>query len=365
MQALLAHTLENRLTGSEMTMKTLNTVLLGFGAVGRGFLALLQARHAYLQERYKLRLNLIGVATARRGSVFCSEGLNLAALSAVADRHLSEYPEQPRLIRGLEPLTMLSRPAVDVVIELTPTTYENNAEPAMSHIRTALAAGKHVITANKGPIALAYPDLVAQAEHRGVFLGYEGTVMGGTPALRMARKTLAGCHISEVRGILNGTTNFILTEMERGTSYAEALRTAQARGYAEADPTNDVEGFDAAGKLIILAHVVFGKALRMTEIDRRGITGLTPEAVQAAQAQGERWKLIAQATLQPDGRVSASVRPTRVPLSDPLASVSGGMNAITYQTDLIGNVTLIGAGAGGEATAYALLSDLIELAEWL
>ncbi len=346
-------------------MKTLNIVLIGFGAVGRGFLALMAKRHAYFQERYKLDLKLIGVATARRGALFCPDGLDWAALSALGDKPLSAYPDQAHLLRDLEPLVMLSRPAVDVVIELTPTTYENNAEPAMSHVRAALAAGKHVITANKGPLALAYPDLIAQAEHRNVFLGYEGTVMGGTPVLRMARKLLAGCQIMAVRGILNGTTNFILTEMERGVSYAEALRTAQARGYAEADPTNDVEGFDAAGKLIILAHVVFGKALRMAEIERRGIAGLTTEDIRAAQAQGERWKLIAEASLSPEGRLSASVRPTRVPLSDPLASVGGGMNALTYQTDLIGAVTLIGAGAGGEATAYALLSDLIELAEGL
>ncbi len=346
-------------------MRTLNIVLLGFGTVGRSFAALLQARQAYLRARCGLHINLIGVATARRGALFCADGLNWAALEAVAARHLSEYPDQAHLIRALEPFTMLSHPAVDVVFELTPTTYENNAEPAMSHIRAALAAGKHVITANKGPIALAYPELVAQAEHHGVFLGYEGTVMGGTPILRMARKGLAGCQIDAVRGILNGTTNFILTEMERGTSYAEALRTAQERGYAEADPTNDVEGFDAAGKLIILVHVIFGKAVRMAEIERQGITHLTPEDIQAARAQGEVWKLVAQAKLSAEGQVSASVRPVRLPLSDPLASVGGGMNALTYQTDLIGPLTLVGAGAGGKATAYALLSDLIELAERL
>jgi homoserine dehydrogenase len=346
-------------------MKTLNVVLIGLGAVGRGFLRLLQARHAYLETHHKLRVNLIGVATARRGALFCSDGLDLAALSAVANGALSDYPNQARLIRDLAPLEMLTRPAVNAVIELTPTSYENNAEPAMSHIRTALAAGKHVITANKGPIALAYPELIAQAEHRNVFLGFEGTVMGGTPVLRLARKGLAGCQIRALRGILNGTTNFILSEMERGKTYAQALHEAQARGYAEADPTNDVEGFDAAGKLIILAHVVFGRAVRMAEIAREGITGLSAEDIEMARANGERWKLIAQATLEDDGQLRASVRPVRLPLSDPLANVGGGMNALTYQTDLIGNVTLIGAGAGGEATAYALLSDLIELAEQL
>jgi homoserine dehydrogenase len=346
-------------------MKTLNVVLIGFGAVGRGFVRLLQARQAYLEARYKLRVNLIGVATARRGALFCSDGLDLATLSAVADGALSDYPSQARLIRDLAPLDMLTRPAVNAVIELTPTSYENNAEPAMSHIRTALASGKHVITANKGPIALAYPELMAQAEHRNVFLGFEGTVMGGTPVLRFARKGLAGCQVHELRGILNGTTNFILTEMERGRTYEQALREAQARGYAEADPTNDVEGFDAAGKLIILAHIVFGKALRMAEIAREGITKLNMAEIEAARASGARWKLIAQATLGDDGQLRAFVRPMRLPLSDPLANVGSGMNALTYQTDLIGAVTLIGAGAGGEATAYALLSDLIELAEWL
>ncbi|PJF36245.1 MAG: homoserine dehydrogenase [Candidatus Thermofonsia Clade 1 bacterium] len=346
-------------------MRTLGIALIGLGAVGRAFIALLQARRAYLAAQYNLDVKLVGVATARRGTLFCPEGLDLAALSAVASAELSAYPDQARLLRTLEPLSLLTRPSVDVVIELTPTVYARDAEPAMSHIRAALAAGKHVITANKGPIALAYPELRAQAAHRGVFLGFEGTVMGGTPALRMARQGLAGCQISAVRGILNGTTNFILSEMESGKSYAEALSEAQARGYAEADPSNDVEGIDAAGKLIILAHVIFGKALRLDEIGREGITRLSQADIQAAQASGERWKLIAQAAIQPDGQVSASVKPMRLPLSDPLAQVGGGMNAITYQTDLIGAVTLIGAGAGGTATAYALLSDLIELAEQL
>jgi len=346
-------------------MKTLNAVLIGFGAVGRSFVRLLQARQVHLEARYKLRVNLIGVATARRGALFCSDGLDLAALSAVASGALRDYPSQARLIRDLAPLVMLARPEVNTVIELTPTSYDNNAEPAMSHIRTALASGKHVITANKGPVALAYPELRAQAEQRNVFFGFEGTVMGGTPVLRLARQGLAGCQIRELRGILNGTTNFILTEMERGRTYEQALREAQARGYAEADPTNDVEGFDAAGKLIILAHVVFGRALRMAEIAREGITKLSMAEIEAARARGERWKLIAQATLADDGQLRASVRPICLPLSDPLANVGNSMNALTYHTDLIGAVTLIGAGAGGDATAYALLSDLIELAERL
>ena len=164
-----------------------------------------------------------------------------------------------------------------------------------------------------------------------------------------------------MRGILNGTSNYILTQMESGLPYADALADAQRLGYAEADPTADVEGFDAAGKLIILANIVLGHKIALADVACEGITKITPDAIESARASGERWKLIAQATIDEQGKLTASVKPERLPLSDPLAGVSGGMNAITYQTDLIGPVTLIGAGAGGKATGFALLSDLLAL----
>src|SRR5262249_35358854 len=179
--------------------------------------------------------------------------------------------------------------------------------------------------------------------------------------LRLARVALQGCIISGARGILNGTTNYILTKMEGGATYGDALAEAQQAGYAEADPTGDVEGFDAAGKVVDLPDTIFSASLGMADVDRKGITELTPTDIEMARAAGERWKLIAQ--IKRDGqRVIASVKPTRLPLSDPLAGVGGATNAITYDTDLLGPITLIGPGAGRRETGFAILSDLIELA---
>jgi homoserine dehydrogenase len=159
---------------------------------------------------------------------------------------------------------------------------------------------------------------------------------------------------------LNGTTNFMLTRMANGGTYAEALQEAQALGYAEADPTGDVEGFDAAGKVIILAAILMGVDLEMKDIDRTGISGITPEDIKSAAARGEKWKLIGSLEKR-DGKLLASVKPTSIPLTHPLAGVDGATNAITYSTDLLGDVTLIGAGAGRLETGFAILGDLLAI----
>ena len=180
--------------------------------------------------------------------------------------------------------------------------------------------------------------------------------MAGTPSLRLALQALAGCEISEARGIINGTTNYILTQMEGGMSYTDALGQAQTLGYAEADPTADVDGWDAAGKALILAAALFGKQLRLSDMEVKGISSISADDVAAASAAGERWKLIAHVT--PKG---ASVQPTRIPIGHPLAGVSGGTNAVTFKTDLLGEITLVGAGAGRKQTGFALLADLLDL----
>jgi homoserine dehydrogenase len=245
------------------------------------------------------------------------------------------------------------------LVELSPTDL-TTGEPATDHIRTALARGMHTITANKGPIALHLAELRRQAADANLYLGFEGTVMSGTPALRLGWSDLAGCEMLELRGIVNGTTNYILTQMEGGMSYVEALAEAQRLGYAEADPTGDVEGYDAAAKAVILANVVMDARLGLADVERAGITTLTRDTIEAARASGERWKLIAR--IWRDGEtVRASVQPTRLPVSHPLAGVGGATNAITFTTDLLGDVTLIGPGAGGAATGFAILSDILAM----
>ncbi|GMA61211.1 hypothetical protein [Alicyclobacillus fastidiosus] len=185
--------------------------------------------------------------------------------------------------------------------------------------------------------------------------------MSGTPTLRMPLLTLPGNDITEIRGILNGTTNYILTSMERGLTYHEALSSAQQLGYAEADPTSDIEGYDAMYKVVILANVVMGVPLQPQHVTCRGIADITPGDIQRATAEGKRWKLVSR-LVKRGTDVLASVAPEMISLDDPLASVSGTTNAITYDCDLIGPVTVMGAGAGRTETGFSLLSDLFDIA---
>jgi homoserine dehydrogenase len=194
-----------------------------------------------------------------------------------------------------------------------------------------------------------------------VHYGFEGVVLAGTPALNLAMYTLAGNKIKGFKGILNGTTNYILTRMEAGMSYDKALKKAQELGYAEADPTGDVEGLDALGKVVILTNVVLGKNIGWEDVERRGITRITADDVKKAKAEGKRWKLIGSAEIQPDGSIKARVWPEKLPFSDPLAGVCEATNALTYYTDELGPVTIVGPGAGRRETGFSLLIDLLNI----
>ncbi len=331
-------------------------VLIGFGVVGQGFAALLRDKAAYLRDSLGLTTRLVGVYTHTRGSLYHADGLDPnALLTIIKAGTLDDYPYMPGLGRSWDALRLIRKGEADVLVEVSPTNLID-AQPALSHIRAALESGMHVITANKGPIALAYDDLRKLAAQKKRHLRFEATVMAGTPSIRLAMQSLAGCTITAARGILNGTTNYILTQMESGKTYAEALAEAQALGYAESDPTADVDGWDAAAKALILAASVFNKRLGLDELHVSGISHLTPEHIWSAGEANERWKLIAEVTLE-GGKVEAM----RLPKSHPLASVSGATNAITYTTDLLGDVTLIGAGAGSQQTGFGILSDLIDL----
>ncbi len=338
--------------------------LIGFGGVNRGLVEILHNKRAYLRQQYGFEGRVTAVVTRSRGAVVAPDGIDLDWLLTTDDLTMGAargYAVRPDGAYDAgnddewNALRIIASAPADVIVEATPTDLQT-AQPALDHCRAAIAAGRHLVLANKGPIALAYRELRQAAQARGVLLRFEATVMAGTPSLRLGMQALAGCTITSARGILNGTTNFMLTQMETGTPYAEVLADAQRLGYAEADPTDDVDGWDAAGKGIILAAALFDSALTLDAMDVRGIRSLTPADIESARAAGERWKLIVEVT--PDG---GRVAPTRLPLSHPLAGVSGAMNAVTYATDLMGEITLIGAGAGRMQTGFALLSDLLEL----
>jgi homoserine dehydrogenase len=338
-------------------MKSSRLMIVGFGNVGQGFVQILLDHEEFLKEQFNVGFNVVAVNDIRFGSLFDPNGLSLPALLEAGQK--GDLNSVPATHYGWSVDDLLAHSSADTLIE-TSYTDLRTGEPALSYIRRALMTGMHVVTTNKGPIALSFPELKALAAEHQVRIGYEGTVMSGTPTIALGQNLLAAARIHRIQGILNGTTNFILTRMEDGGSYAEALAEAQALGYAEADPTGDVEGFDAAGKVVILSNILMGSNLTMADVDRQGITHLTPQDIQQAEQRGERWKLIG--TLEKvAGQVKASVRPTALPSDHPLANVKGALNAVTYTTELLGDITLIGAGAGRVQTGYALLNDLLAI----
>ncbi|MCP3030927.1 homoserine dehydrogenase [Halobacillus sp. A1] len=338
---------------------TTNIAFIGFGGVGQALAEILLEREQSLQKQYGLDTKIVAVADMKKGSVYHPDGLDVKELIACVREKgsLEAYDGGASITKGLSSIDTIIQSNADVIVEVTFTDVKTG-EPAITHCRTAFEHGKSVVTTNKGPVALAYRELAEMADQNDVYFGFEGTVMSGTPALRMPMETLAGNTITEIRGILNGTTNYILTEMEKGQSYEEALKKAQQLGYAEADPTSDVEGYDARYKAAILSNYIMGIPLAHTDVECKGISGITLNQVQSALKEGKRWKLLASIK-QENGKVSASVKPECIESNDPLASVSGATNAILYECDLSGPILLTGAGAGLKETGFSLLIDLI------
>ena len=340
-------------------MQTYRLALIGFGTVGQGLAQILRDEVDQLATKLDLAVSIVAVTDSRYGSLYDPNGLNPSALlTAVTENEsIADLRAQSH---GWDAQRTIAEASADIVIELSFTDLQTG-EPATSHIRQALSLGRHVITTNKGPVALHFAELDALARQYGVGFELEGTVMSGTPVLRMGREALGAAGIERVAGILNGTSNFILTEMEEGATYAEALKTAQNRGFAEADPTGDVDGHDAAAKLVILAHRLLGVPMRLEQVEREGIRDFSPEAVADARVAGQRWKLLAQLESH-DGELRAQVRPERISSDHPLAGVMGATNAIVISTRLLGDITVVGPGAGRLETAYAIVEDIAAIA---
>jgi len=333
-------------------------LFVGFGTVAQGLSELLIEKKDELERRFGLDWKVTGVVDTLKGSAYHPDGLDLAEIMAmVADgRSVSDSA-----IGGCDwdALKMIEQAEADAMIEVTYTDIKTG-QPATDHIRAALGRGWHVTTTNKGPLALFSNELLELAAKKKAKFLYEGTVMAGTPLLNLIRENLAGSAISEMKGILNGTTNYILTQMEAGMDYAAALRQAQDLGYAEAVPDADVLGWDALAKVTILANVIFGASLAPDDSPCTGITEITPDQIAAAAADGKRYKLIGHVWRE-GGKVQASVAPQLVDLDHPLAGVGGATNAMTVSTDTLGDVTIVGPGAGRRETGFSLLNDLITI----
>jgi homoserine dehydrogenase len=338
-------------------MREYKLALIGFGNVGQGFTQILGERGEALARQFGAHFTIVAVSDLLLGSVYSPWGLKpVELLKAAREGSLESVTGEHHNWDALE---TIQESNANTVLELSYTDLKSG-QPAISHVEMALKMGKHVVTTNKGPIALRYNELLELARLHEVEIGVEGTVMSGTPVIHLGMEFLSAAGIHKVQGIFNGTTNYILTQMSKGIEYIEALKQAQVLGFAEADPTSDVEGYDAAGKVVILANLIMDTPLVLGDVARQGITQLTLDSIREANQVGECWKLIGMVEKN-NGSVHASVRPTRLPLSHPLASVNGATNAITYSTSVLGDITLIGPGAGRMETGYALLEDLLAI----
>ncbi|MBC8322905.1 MAG: homoserine dehydrogenase [Candidatus Marinimicrobia bacterium] len=340
--------------------------LIGFGTVGQGLCEILLSKENELKTNYNFEGNIVAVSDPLKGSVYCSEGLDIQQLLelVLANKSLEEYScnkDCDGCQKGWDAITTIKNSNADSICELAYTDVKTG-EPAITHCKTAFEYGKNIVTSNKGPGALMYNELKEMAEKNNVAFKIEGTVVSGTPVINLAEGPLAGCSISSIKGILNGTTNYILSEMEAGKSYDEVLQTAQDLGYAEADPTGDVEGFDAMAKVIILANVLMGGNISANDVEREGITKITADMIDEAKSKNARWKLIGLIEKTNSG-IRASVKPEMISMTHPLAGIMGATNALTFSTDLMGDITIVGAGAGKIETGFSILTDLLKIDE--
>ena len=326
-------------------------ILCGFGIVGQSLARLFDSRADDLYAKYGLKPRVIGVFDSKGGATSMS-GLNLERLVKIKKKYgtVKNYSKTNNDITGIE---MIKNLDADVLIETTASNY-NDAEPGMTHITTAMKKKMHVISVNKGPLALAFPSLMELAVYNQVMLRFSGTVGGGTPILDYAKNSLKGEQITSFAGILNGTTNYILTNMANGMTFDAALDDARGKGYVEADETLDLDGLDAAAKLVILANWVMGMKVTMPDINCTGIRNVTINTIKNAAKNRSAIKLIASCERE------LTVAPKSVPVDDPLC-VNGTLNAIAFTSEHSGTQTIIGKGAGGMETASAILRDLLDI----
>ena len=335
--------------------------LIGFGHVGRRFARLIEERRDWLSLDYDLDCRIVGIATRHHGAIFRNTGLDAVAMAVkVEGGHPIADPEC-EAGDSFDVIQRLSHSNAPLKVVIETTTLDIQAgQPAVDHVRAALQAGCHVTTANKGPAAFAYEELSALADDRGRSFLFEGAVMDGVPVFNLVRETLPAVQITGFRGVVNSTTNHILSALEDGESFDAALERMQALGIAEADPSLDVDGWDAAAKTAALANVLMRARMTPQAVDREGIGPGTARLAMAAKARGARVRLVASARTTADGVLTA-VRPVELPETDLLAGLRGMANALVLQTDLLGEIAICQMSGSLTQTAYALVSDLITI----
>ena len=331
-------------------------VYVGFGIVSQGLAEIILDNNSVLPLVETEEIQTVGILDTMKGSKIDASGINMHEVLLNAKE--GDYSmltdtifDIPKAIQEIN---------ADILIEASFTDIKTG-QPAISHIEAALKSNKHVVTTNKGPFAVAYKQIFNLAELLKKNVAIEGTVMSGTPIINVLNNGLLGSDITAVSGIMNGTSNYILSKMELGMSYSDALSQAQQLGYAEADPTSDVEGLDTLAKVMILANVVFDEQLFQEQIEVKGISNITLLDVKESSSKNERWKLIGSVWKYNNGKVHGSVSPKLIPINDSLYGISDATNALKITSNILGDITIVGVGAGKIETGFALYNDIISI----
>jgi homoserine dehydrogenase len=345
-------------TAPRRRSRPLRALWLGFGHIGQAAADILVRRDDY-PGLAALDVAVVGIVTRTHGTALAPRGLDLAEILAHWRAHGRLSPARGSSVKDAR--DAVRRLDYDVLVEMTPLTPKARGEPAITHVRGALSRGRHVVSANKGPLAWAYPALAALARKKGVELLHETAVMDGVPVFNLARHGLRGATVTRVEGILNSTTNVILGTLENGGTFAAAVARAQREGFAEADPRDDVDGWDSAVKLSALAQVLMGVSLPPERIARESLAGLDPARVASARARGMRLKVVAEAWRHGRG-ARGRVALREVPLSDPFALVEDTSSILRLVTDLAGTFVITEERPDIVVTAYGVISDLLAVA---
>ena len=330
----------------------MRTILIGLGTIGQSYCQLLENRKEDLLTNYGIDSKIVAVADSK-GVAIDEKGINISDILSVKKNNKS-VSDLSIGDKSKTSIDLIEEIDAELLVDATPTNIQDG-EPSASLLESAMKTKKNIITANKGPLALAFSSIIEKADYNNVILKYSATVGGGTPILEFGRKCLEADRILEMHAILNGTTNYILTEMDdRGLSFQDALKEAQELGYAETDPTLDIDGFDAAAKLVIMSNLLLGKELVLNDLKIEGIRDITQKDITKAKDNGNTIKLIASVNNM------AKVEPVIISKDDPM-SVSGALCSVKFVSEFAGEEIIIGKGAGGMETASAMIRDLVEI----
>ncbi|MGF6375194.1 homoserine dehydrogenase [Clostridiales Family XIII bacterium PM5-7] len=343
-------------------MNELKVAILGFGNAGQAFGKMVCDKEKEIEQAYGKKIKVTAIATHSKGTIINARGIDLKKAYTDAET-IGKFAPDTEGLCDATTFEVIEQADYDVICELTPLNIFTG-QPAIDHIKKAFGRGKHVISANKGPIAWAFDELSAMAKEKGVMFFYETTVMDGTPVFNLVEHTLNMCKVTEVSGILNSTTNYILEELAAGKAYDEVIAAGKEIGFIEADPAMDIEGYDAAAKVTALLNVLMHAGITPNDVDRTGIENITVQDIEDAKSRGKVIKLLCSGSLH-DGKVVAQVKPVEVEQNHMLASIDSTTSVVSITTDLMGKLSIIEHAPEIEQTAYGIFGDLLRVLDGL